>query len=142
MLWAARHAEPRPSADDSLPPQDPPTLWNSPHYQPVKHPGAIVVAEGLLPVLYNLKRGDRVRVIDVTADKELASATAEGPVIVTVQQTGVFIGDQRFRAGPMAVDHQYRIVLDVGPDQPWRSSVQIAPVREPLATQPAPPERP
>jgi hypothetical protein len=101
-----------------------------------------VVAEGLPPVLYNLKRGDRVRVIDVTAEKELASAIADGPVIVNVQQTGVFIGDQRFRAGPMAMDHQYRILLDVGPDQPWRTSVEIAPIREPLTTHPAPPERP
>ncbi len=102
----------------------------------------VVVAEGSPPVLYSLKRGDRVRVIDVTSGKELASAIADGPVIVNVQQTGVFIGDERFRAGPMAMDHQYRILLDLEPDQAWRTGVEVAPIREPQTTRPAPRQTP
>ncbi len=137
MVGCAQHAARPSSADDGLPPQDPTTIWNSPHFEGVNHPTTVVAAEGPPPLFYNLKRGDRVRVVDSTTGKELASAIAAGPAIVNVQTSGVFIGEQRFHAGGIAADHMYQVLLDVAPEQSWRTGVQVAPVRPPAMTRPA-----
>ena len=138
LCGCARSGAKSPAADDSLPPQEPVTLWNSPHFQGVEHPSTVVASEGAPPLLFNLKRGDHVRVIDVTVGKQLADAVAAGPAIVNIEPSGLFIGDVNFAAGPLAADHKYQILLDVDGHQSWSSGIEIAPIRQPQTTRPAP----
>lgn len=92
-----------------------PAVWRSPHADLVEHDQPTPVAQGSLPLVYQMQAAGRIRVMDVTEGGKVASGPAASLAIVRVTTRGVYVGDDLLAAGPLMANHQYRIILEAPP---------------------------
>ena len=106
----------------------------------VAHPSSITVAQGLSPLVYQVRQTGRLHVSDSTTGTELASALVQPGTIIWVEEDkGIFANKQNLRPGPLPAGHPYSMSLDIEAADDWRAGVQ-APRPAPLpATRPAEP---
>ncbi len=70
-----------------------------------------LVAQGALPLVYQMQQNGGVRIVDATTHAQLAAATLRSMDIVRITTRGVVAGESQF-AGLLAADHQYSIYLE------------------------------
>jgi len=70
-----------------------------------------LVAQGALPLVYQMQQNGGVRIVDATTHAQLAAATLRSMDIIRITTRGVAAGESQF-AGPLVADHQYAIYLD------------------------------
>lgn len=93
----------------------------------LQHPGAVLVAQGRSPLVFQVQEPAVVHITDTTVGKEIASATAgRGSLVYVSEDTGAFANGQRLVAGPFVAGHTYAISVDVEQDQAWSSRKQAA----------------
>jgi len=95
-------------------PQEPERIdratWESPHTGFVGRNQPVLVAQGALPLLYQMQENAAVRVMDATTGAQVASTTLRSMDIIRITTRGVVAGESQF-AGPLAADHRYTIYM-------------------------------
>lgn len=82
------------------------------------------VRQGTTPIVYLLPSDGSLRVVDKTANRELAAAPAEARSILRIDDlTGVTLGQQTLVKGPLAPGHDYEIFLSTGSENVIRRDV-------------------
>jgi hypothetical protein len=82
------------------------------------------VREGTPPIVYLLPADGSLRIVDKTAGQEIATTAAEARSIVRIDDvTGVQLGKQTLRKGPLPPGHEYEIYLTTGSANEIRRSV-------------------
>jgi hypothetical protein len=106
---------------------------------PVEHPKSVLVAEGVSPLVFQVREPSVVHVMDLTRGEEIVSASVGRDQMVYVSEdSGVFAGKQKLAAGPFAPGHRYGISLDTDSGQSWQTRTEAPHPAPPPATQVAP----
>jgi hypothetical protein len=72
-----------------------------------------LVKQGLVPLVYLVETGARVRVRDENTKRDLAKSFAAARSLVRVDASrGVVYGDDTLAAGPLPADHLYSIFVE------------------------------
>lgn len=112
--------------------------WNPGTSPAVVHPQSAVLIEGPAPLLYQARETGTIHVTDSSSGARLATATIErGTVIRIDSEDGIYVGEQRLRAGPLTPGQRYGIVLDLNQGTEWQSRIEAPKPAPPPSTRPA-----
>ena len=112
--------------------------WNPGSTPAVAHPQSAMLIEGPAPLLYQAREPGTIHVTDSASGARLATATVQrGTVIRIDSEDGIFIGEQKAKAGPLTAGRRYGIVLDVDASGDWQSRIEAPKPAPPPATRPA-----
>src|SRR5947208_577547 len=89
--------------------------WESPHTGFVQRNQPVLVAQGALPLVYQMQQNGTVRVMDATTGTQLAATILRSMDIIRITTRGVVAGESQF-AGPLPADHRYTIYLQPAPE--------------------------
>jgi hypothetical protein len=112
--------------------------WNPGAQPAVAHPQSAVLIEGPAPLLYQAREPGTIHVTDSASGARLVTAAVQrGTVIRIDSEDGIFVGEQKLKAGPLTTGRRYGIVLDVDASGDWQSRIEAPKPAPPPPTRPA-----
>lgn len=106
--------------------------------QTVVQPKSAVLIEGPAPLLYMAQEAGTLHITDAGTGAWLATANVSRGTVVRVDpDSGVYVGEQLLRPGPLAAGHRFSVVMDLNPQTQWQSRIEAPRPAPPPATKPA-----